>query len=121
MHALFGGNYKNPEYNNVWERGSAGDAKLCPWHFHPDHRRFDKKTGYFEVLFSEKAIYKDPNGKIWKDFPPPNYAPKQFVDDEIPSRKLLAPEDCWIKGASRRNTWLHGGVSMLRFATVFLQ
>ena len=98
MHALFGGNCKNPEYNNVWARVPAGDAKLCPWHFHLEHRRFDKKTGYFEVLFSENTIYKDAVGKIWKDFPPPNYAPKKCVDDEIPSRKLL-PEDRWIKGA----------------------
>ena len=93
MHALFGGNCKNPE----WARVPAGDAKLCPWHLHLEHRRFDKKTGYFEVLFSENTIYKDAVGKIWKDFPPPNYAPKKCVDDEIPSRKLL-PEDRWIKG-----------------------
>ena len=65
MHALFGGNCKNPE----WARVPAGDAKLCPWHFHLEHRRFDKKTGYFEVLFSENAIYKDADGKNLEGFP----------------------------------------------------
>ena len=57
--------------------------RVAPWHYDPRHRRrsqFDNKWTFRE--FGTGHAYRDADGKNFS-FPPPNYSPRKFIDNEI--------------------------------------
>ena len=57
--------------------------RVAPWHYDPRHRRrsqFDNKWMFPAV--GARHVYRDADGKKFS-FPPPNYSPKKFIENEI--------------------------------------
>ena len=57
--------------------------RVAPWHYDSRHRRrsqFDNKWMFISV--SARHVYRDADGKKFR-FPPPNYSPKRFIENEI--------------------------------------
>jgi hypothetical protein len=83
--------------------------RIAPWHFHPEHRIFDQSTAEWQLKpFTSDQKFKDSDGKVWTGFPPPNYSPNTFIEDEVGSQQML-PKDRWLgdqTGSSIPN-WVH--------------
>ena len=69
---------------------------LAPWHFWPIHRTKNETTGgYVLIPYDKDTVFYDNEKKSWTGFPPPNYSPKQFVEEELPPSRTH-PRGRWI-------------------------
>ena len=69
---------------------------LAPWHFWPEHRTLNDTTGCYDLIpFTKETVFKDNERMSWTGFPPPNYSPKRFIEDELPPTRVH-PRGKWI-------------------------
>ena len=60
---------------------------LAPWHFQPDARMQHAAPGEWTVVkFGKGTHFRDAESKAWIGFPPPNYNPQDFKDQEVASQ-----------------------------------
>jgi hypothetical protein len=98
VHALLKGLPKNDLAREKAESEIMSDDStvwIAPWHFHPEHREFDMSTGEWRLKpVDPTKVFSDSDNKKWRGFPPPNYAPKKFLELEIEDRRGR-PQDRW--------------------------
>lgn len=58
------------------------DVRLAPWHFHPHHRIQNANEEWRLVDFNDDDTFRDNENKRWIGYPPPNYAPKDYLEIE---------------------------------------
>jgi hypothetical protein len=87
--ALASGYHASSDEKRILKERLLNDSKkdlfLAPWHFWPEHRE-----GHFSFRRSIKKdfAWRDPEGRMWTDFPPPNYAPQNFINNEFPPSRI---------------------------------
>ena len=65
----------DPKQRNLW---------IAPWHFFPEVRTKDPQTNEWSLKhIGPTDTFKDDENVVWTGFPPPNYCPKRFIDEEI--------------------------------------
>ena len=81
--------------------------RVAPWHYDPRHRR--RSSFNNKWVFRQLGTYMDADGKKF-GFPPPNYSPLRFVENEIAVSDVLddALPDWVRKMASKEDDTLPG-------------
>lgn len=65
---------------------NPGKYRVAPWHFDPRHRRRSSFNNNW--VFRQLGTYMDADGKKF-GFPPPNYSPLRFIENEIAVSDVL--------------------------------